>query len=75
MRNRIDVDGVPCEYQEYTINSENPSDFQKSEYPANEEAKQIYRANRVALRTAEAEFEDEVFAVVDSMIAEKGETK
>ncbi|RHU03341.1 MULTISPECIES: hypothetical protein [Erysipelotrichaceae] len=71
MRNRIDVDGVPCKFQEYTINSDDPAKFNKSEWEADEAAKQLYKENRVAIRTAEAEFEDEVFALSEAMEAEK----
>lgn len=69
--NRIDVDGHPCKYQSYTINSDDPNNFSESSYPANEESKAIYKANRVEVRKVEAAFEDEVFALVDQMISEK----
>ena len=71
MRNRIDVDGVPVKYQEYTINSDNPENIGQTSYFANDDAKIVYKNNRIVIRTQEDAFEDEVFAKVDSMISAK----
>lgn len=71
MRNRIDVDGVPVKHQEYTINSDNPENIGQSSYFANDDAKIVYKSNRVAIRAQEDAFEDEVFAKADSMINAK----
>lgn len=71
LRNCIQVDSKAVKYQEYTINSESPENMQLSDYFADEEAKQFYKENRVAIRTEEAAFEDEAYLVQDAMIAEK----
>lgn len=71
LKNHIDVDGKIIKYQEYTINSENPENMQTSNYFADEEAKVIYKDNRVGIRTEEDAFEDEVYTLQDEMIAEK----
>lgn len=65
------MDGVPVKYQEYTINSDNPENIGQTSYFANDDAKIVYKNNRIVIRTQEDAFEDEVFAKVDSMISAK----
>lgn len=68
----IKVDGVVVRSQQYTINSENPVSYTSSSNAGyGGEASQLYKDNRAEVRAMESEFEDEVFALIDEMIAEK----
>ena len=70
MRNCIKVDGAPIRYQEITINSSNPNDTNFTNYFASDEAKTIYKANRVEIRALESAFEDEAYLVQESLLVE-----
>lgn len=61
LKNCIRIDGKPIKYIDIVITGKNPEDISFSEYFANDEAKVIYKSNRVEVRKLQAVFEDEAY--------------
>lgn len=62
----VAVEGYTC-----SIDSNNPEKMNVSKYYVNEEAKELYKANRSICRADYAAFEDAAYALQDEMIAGK----
>ena len=61
------IDGVTASHFTAVINSDNPEDMTLTSYQTD---KALYKTNRVQCRKDEAEFEDEAYAIQDTMLAE-----
>ena len=61
------IDGVTAAHFTAVINSDNPEDMTLASYQTD---KALYKKNRVQCRKDEAEFEDEAYAIQDTLLAE-----
>ena len=62
------INGVKAIEFKATIDSENPENMSITNWQTN---KTLYKENRTVCRADQAEFEDQVYALQDEMIAEK----
>ena len=69
----VKVDGEVIRTTTMGIDSDNPNSLEKQPtYSAGgPNAEKLYKDNRAEVRTVEAKFEDDVYALQDQMIAEK----